>query len=434
MHRQQLLGVEVLLLHCSILSTSYRSAKARENCVYPRRSVHEGGSSNTKKRVGQRRGERKTEVARGMFADPSHRIFSKQQSEENACRQDVAPSNTSFTEVFRCSTPANDPFARFAASSVTEVISISRRDGEEVAFPVVHPRAGGSISPPVGYLDGLARSDVATRAQRHTSVVSSSMSSQHVALDASNDVSVDELAETYRQSRQTPTLIRQHSRPSTHSTNIRMGMRADPVEESPCLQSIGSTSVTSLASTPRLSLPRTPVLSNNDLLWSSSQNGSSQYRRSIGDGAVPVTLADVGVSSSEMAEYFADGVAAEVPVAFPHRGSVPLMHLPPLESSAIGDPLIHGLVDSSTAAKLNDHMELQSSIVQGMQQRLVALEEANRVLLNRVAHLESLLTTDSEGHPRVVATSGSPSLSRFSESVDSARPSTRAPSKAVQEN
>lgn len=148
------------------------------------------------------------------------------------------------------------------------------------------------------------------------------------------------------------------------------------------------------------------------------------------------------MSTPEMAEYFAESAldaarrressgmlsnssSASWPLFY--EQAVPRRSLP--ESSS--HPASHN--DKHTfLERLMRFMEDQSASMQRLHQRMDALESTSNSLLARVRKIESDTSADAGGINRVSAESVSPSATRTSDSLESApRPSTRAPSKAV---
>ncbi|KPI84479.1 hypothetical protein ABL78_6467 [Leptomonas seymouri] len=362
------------------------------------------------------------------------------------------------------------------SSRCASVICVVTQEGEELHYPVVQGRAGGSIQ---GQTCGVelptakatARADVASRALHHASFVSASVSlHSNTPMECEEDELLAE-AETYRQSRAAPSSIQRHrhsSRGNTRSPPPSVALRGEPVEDT--VRNTGSqipSPCSSFANTPRPSAGHTPECSPLREL-SSVDGGAVRRTFAVVDG-VPVRVEETGVSTPEMAEYFADSTVdaqRRTPGGFDRnvfRGSLsnPQAHrviVSPRHSQQHGASALaahpqpkRGVSDGSSGVTPTDPhatrflhpmldralhlMEEQSKASQQLLQRMDALESTNKTLVDRLNKLERAMKVSQTGGEvvaRVSAESASPSATRTSGSMDSAtRPSTRAPSKAV---
>lgn len=345
-----------------------------------------------------------------------------------------------------------------------DLISVITREGDELHYPVVHGRAGGSIAnqsggPEASASGTAARGDVAARAHRHASCISASASSHTGAAgDGEEDETPAEMTETYQHSRATPSSIQRHrvgSRTCSRSPPPSLALRGEPVEDTVRATSSAAGSMcSSLTTTPRQSIRRTPE--STPLC---EVGGADRRSQAVVDG-VSVRVEETGVSTPEMAEYFADGATdaairlsgnlghnpcASASSSLPSRRALAtprhsqqfgtaaaVPHHPQADSTSA---FLRGHHPSSMLDRLMHLMEEQSKVSQQLLSRMDALEHTNRTLVDRLDRLE---TTVEAAHAReevvarVSAASASPSVTRTSGSMDSAaRPSTRAPSKAV---
>ncbi|KAL7700120.1 hypothetical protein N2W54_004910 [Lotmaria passim] len=346
------------------------------------------------------------------------------------------------------------------------VISVVTREGDKLHFPVVYGRAGGSIPGQVTASERSAssaavRSDVASRVHRHASLVSAPISPPNVLIgEAAEDETPEEAAETYQHSRATPASIQRHRRNScgcSRSPPPSVALRGEPVEDTVRATSSQLPSASSsLANTPRQSIRRTPA--SSPLHELSSLDG--------GSAGVVARVEEMGVSTPEMAEYFADGIAEAQQQSSSggcggstfggSTSSVPSRRnfVTPRHSQQYGGPPLwhhgqtenggNGVVAAAATGPRVNHFVLDrlmhlveelSRVSQQLLQRVDALESTNRAVADRLSTLEALVKANQRGEPvdgRVSAESRSPSATRASGPVDSAtQPSTRAPSKAV---
>ncbi|KAG5468997.1 hypothetical protein LSCM4_02391 [Leishmania orientalis] len=391
------------------------------------------------------------------------------------------PGQKSMTGVFAASeTPASplldkydralsihygDQVHRRVSSSVPiagGIISVATRDGEALHYPVVQGRAGGRVSPQLQSTEPsvsmAARSNAAARVHQHTSITSTSTSSHSMPQGAIESAGTEEgentadALEAYRNSRLTPSRIQRHRRLSganSRSPPPALALRGEPVEDvvQASLSQVATPS-SSLISTPRNSMQRTPPSSSRTgwaslaaeaVLDSSVNMARGQYAT---PKVAPMKVEEMGVSTPEMAEYFAESFAD----AGRRRGSswvlsnsssaswpifsaqaVHRRSLPEISSYLTSRNDSHALLE-----RLMRFMEDQSASMQKLHQRMDALESTSSSLLERVEKMESSAPTNAVGLNRVSATSASPSVTRTSGSLESALPpSTRAPSKAV---
>ncbi|KAG5493501.1 hypothetical protein JIQ42_01869 [Leishmania sp. Namibia] len=390
------------------------------------------------------------------------------------------PGQKSMTGVFAASeTPASplsekydralsinygDQVHRRVSSSVPiagGIISVATRDGEALHYPVVQGRAGGRVSPQLQSTDPsasmAARSNAAARVH-HTFITSTSTSSHSMPQGAIDSAGTEEgentadALEAYRNSRLTPSRIQRHRRVSganSRSPPPALALRGEPIEDvvQASLSQVATPS-SSLISTPRNSIQRTP-LSSSRTGWASLAAEAvldSSVNTARGQHATPkvapMRVEEMGVSTPEMAEYFAESSAA----AGRRRGSswvlsnsssaswpifsaqaVHQRSLPENSSHLTSRNDAHALLE-----RLTSFMEDQSASMQKLHQRMDALESTSNSLLERVEKIESSAPANAVGLNRVSATSASPSVTRTSGSLESALPpSTRAPSKAV---
>jgi hypothetical protein len=373
-----------------------------------------------------------------------------------------------------------------------EVISVMTREGDEVHYPVVQGRAGGSIHgqscvPGLMMSNAAVRADVATRAHRHASLLSAPVSSNSAtAGDQEEEEAPAEAAETYQHSRTTPSSIQRHRRSSrncSRSPPPSVALRGEPVEDT--VRATGSqlpSVCSSLANTPRQSIRRTPASSPLHELSVLDGVALERRTRAAMDGAA-MRMEEIGVSTPEMAEYFADSamdaqmrssssanfggnVCGSSSSSLPSRrnfvtprhsqqyGASVLQHHPqqaeggaggssggggsntgPSAAAAAAAPATGRRANHFKLDRLMFLMEEQSRMSQQLLQRMDTLEEANKTLMERLSMLETAMEASrksEEAITRVSAESASPSVTRTSGSVDSGvRPSTRAPSKAV---
>ncbi|KPA76723.1 hypothetical protein ABB37_07556 [Leptomonas pyrrhocoris] len=431
-----------------------------------------------------------------LFNDPVY-VFPLDGSEgrprNTANSQSTTPGQTSSTEVFSgpvipehhgsvssiVSSGQYEVAARERRVSCSprgdNLISVVTRSGDELHYPVVHGRAGGSICAQSAGLEPMmpnaaaARSDVATRVRRHASLMAKSVS-PHVVLHE-EDKEAETAAETtemYQQSRATPSSIQRHrhgSMGSNRSPLPTLALRGEPVEEtvrttSPQLPSACS----SLTNTPRQTARRPSVATSlRDL--SALDNDADRHVHAVVDG-VAVRVEETGVSTPEMAEYFADttsdahlqssGVfdnnllgSSSSSLALHHSfatqrqsqqyGTVAVVHHPQTETGVGGGPARSGSRVSHfmhpMLERLMHRIEEQAAVSQQLLQRMDALEGTNKMLVDRLLKLEAAMGASQGGEEvvaRVSAESASPSVTRASSSMNSAAgPSTRAPSKAV---
>ncbi|CBZ29876.1 conserved hypothetical protein [Leishmania mexicana MHOM/GT/2001/U1103] len=419
-----------------------------------------------------------------MFTDPLNELLTEAQYESG---RSMPPSNCetpgqiSMTEVFPApempitttagalgraySFHSGDHGRRRASSSVQMaggIISVATHDGEELHYPVVQGRAGGSLSPHSHSAESspsiAARSNLAARVHRLTSITSRSTSSHSILQGAIDSGGADEgkisadTREAYRHSRLTPSSIQRHrhvSGATSRTPPAALALRSEPVQEStqPSPTHVATPSW-SMPSTPRHGIQRTPPsgrraewssLAADGVLGCSADAGRSQHTAPEG---APIRVEEMGVSTPEMAEYFAESA---IDAARRRESSGMLSN-----SSSASWPIFHEQVvprrslpeRSSQPAPQNDKhaflerfmrfMEDQSASMQQLHQRMDALESTSNNLLDRVRKIESHTAADAGDINRVSGKSASPSVTRTSDSLESApRPSTRAPSKAV---
>lgn len=435
-----------------------------------------------------------------LFKDPMY-VFPV--DEQNKGARTKSPGQASMTEVFAGNTT---PTLRAADASLVSpglydvithdgavprspcgdnLISVVTREGDELFYPVVHGRAGGSIpgQSSVGTepltSNMAARADVASRAHRHASLIAASVSSHFGAATTTNaEETPEERAEAYQHSRATPSSIQRHRRGSSRgcsrSPPPTVALRGEAVEDTVRATSSQLPSASSsLANTPRQSLRRTPVSSplhelsslDGGLRATPASAAGTTGRRShaVVDG-VEVRVEETGVSTPEMAEYFAEGaVDAQLRQSSSSIGGNPFgsssSSLPsrrafvtPRHSQQYGTSAMppHSQAEGSGVAsaagprvnhfvldRLMHLIEEQSRVSQQLLQRMDAMESTNKTLLDRLNKLEAAVESGNGGRDEVAmrvsaADSASPSVTRTSGSMDSAaRPSTRAPSKAV---
>ncbi|KAG5469350.1 hypothetical protein LSCM1_02565 [Leishmania martiniquensis] len=357
-----------------------------------------------------------------------------------------------------------DPAHRRVSSSVQiadGVISVATRDGEEYHYPVVQGRAGGRVSPQLQLAEPsasmAARSNAAARA-RHTSITSTSPSSHSIlqgiidSAGADEGETVAEALEAYRNSRLTPSRIQRHRRVSganSRSPPPALALRGEPVED--VVQASPSQAVTpssSLLSTPRHSMQRTPPSSSRagwgsiaaEAVLDSSVNGARG--QNAAPTVAPMRMEEMGVSTPEMAEYFAESSVdagrrrgSSWVLSNSSSASWPIFNAQVVRRRSLPENSPHLTSRNDSHAlleRLMDFMEDQSASMQKLHQRMDALESTSNSLLERVKKIESSTPANAGGLHRVAAESASPSVTRTSGSLESAPPpSTRAPSKAI---
>ncbi|KAK7194729.1 hypothetical protein NESM_000392700 [Novymonas esmeraldas] len=365
-----------------------------------------------------------------------------------------------------------------SSNVVGGIISVATHDGDELHYPIIQGRAGGSLSPQshAAELAGgvAARPPMATRVHRHASIISGSMSSHSMlyatlgSMVTDEGETVTEAREAYRQSRLTPSSIQRHRRSSnaiSRSPSAAVALRGEPVEEVVrASQSPVPTPLSSLPSTPRHSLQRTPVVSSRTC-WpnaagdldpgsGSGSGGAAAERRHrfTVDGSA-TRLEDMGVSTPEMAEYFAESntdpahrrASAWMLSGNNSSSSWPVRHAAPVSRSTTETaPHLTAATASSSSAmddrgtqavltRLLQLMEEQSVSMRELHKRMDSLENTNRTLVDRVQKVETSVAAANAGAVlRVSAESASPSITRTSGSMESTtHPTTRAPSKAI---
>ncbi|KAG5495038.1 hypothetical protein JKF63_02091 [Porcisia hertigi] len=350
----------------------------------------------------------------------------------------------------------------FSATIPAGLISVPTHNGEELHYPVVQGRAGGSLSPQLHSVDPsisfATRSKLVSRARRHSSIMSTSTSSHSFRQGvispggADEDETRAEISEAYRNSRLTPSRIQQHRRVSgavTHSPPAALAIRSEPVEEMVQVSlSQVSSPFSSLQSTPRHSMRRTPMLgSRTDYPGAAADvvlGGNpyvNQNQRAMA-GVASIRVEEVGVSTPEMAEYFTENAVSmsntcESARALSRGGSegVPIYHVQSVCQRSLAENIPQPTACHDTHAvltRLMHFMEDQSASMHKLQQRMDALESTSNSLLERVQRIESSAPVNLGGITRISAESTSPSVTRQSGSPESlAGPSTRAPSKVV---
>ncbi|GET91816.1 hypothetical protein, conserved [Leishmania tarentolae] len=390
------------------------------------------------------------------------------------------PGGTSVTEVFlapgtprsttagapgRAHSPQSRDHGQRRTSTPVQmaggIISVATHDGEELHYPVVQGRAGGSISPQLQSAELSPNiavlSNLASRVHRHTSIISRSTSCNSMLQGLIDSGGTDgetsfEAQEAYRHSRLTPSSIQRHRRVSVGTSRTppaTLTLRSEPVEAS------ARGSPTQVA-TPSWSIPSTPRHSINRLPPSASRGdwpcltaegvlGSSvNVERSPQSGpeVAPLRVEEIGVSTPEMAEYFAESSLN----AARGRGSSWILN----NSSSASWPAFHEQIGprrsppdhSSQPTMQSDRhlllerlmrfMDDQSASMQKLHQRIDALESTSNSLRERVLKIESNIFTNVGGVNRLPAAPSSSSIARTSGSLESVpRSSTRAPSKAA---
>ncbi|CAC9530691.1 hypothetical protein CGC20_11020 [Leishmania donovani] len=419
-----------------------------------------------------------------MFTDPLNELLTEAQYESGRSmpRSNCeTPGQISMTEVFpaprtpssttagargRAYSPHSGSHGRRRASSSVQmaggIISVSTHDGEELHYPVVQGRAGGSLSPHSHSAESspsiAMRSSLAARVHRHTSITSRSTSSLSILQGAIDSGGADEgetsadARESYRHSRLTPSSIQRHRRVSgatSRTPPAALALRSEPVEEfaQPSPTQVATPSW-SMPSTPRHSIQRTPPsgrradwlsLAADGVLGRSADVGRSQHTAPEG---APIRVEEMGVSTPEMAEYFAESALdaarrreSSGMLSNSNGASWPLFHEQAAPRRSLPERSSHPASHNDKHAfleRLMRFMEDQSASMQRLHQRMDALESTSNSLLDRVRKIESDTSADVGGINRVSAESASPSVTRTSDSLESApRPSTRAPSKAV---
>ncbi|CAJ1034916.1 hypothetical protein, conserved [Leishmania shawi] len=401
-----------------------------------------------------------------MFADPLCNFLTETpyDSHRSMPRSNCGtPGQGSMGEVFpaRGAPGSASVGARSRAPLAGGIISVATHNGEELHYPVVQGRAGGSLSPHLHSAEWTssiaAQSNVAARAHQHTPVTGRFAPTHSMLQGAMDSGGTNEgettadAQEAYRQSRLTPSWIQRHRRASgaaRRSPPPALALRSEQVED--VMQASTSHTPTpswSLSSTPRHSIQHTPLSSSQ--AWRSGMGAETALDRSANvdrcqhpaPEVVPIRIEEVGVSTPEMAEYFAESAVDAVRqrrsswMLNSSSACCPICHTQSLPRCSLPENSSRPTVWSDTHTvleRLMRFMEDQSASMQKLHQRMGALESTSNSLLERVQKIESSTPANADSINRVSVESPSPSVTRTSDSLESApRPSTRAPSKPV---